>query len=488
MKKNILNIVLGICLFFSLGITVLAEGDEEADTDILTYESEEGIDTDTVENGIIYDNTAADRIDENTDAVDISDTDESYDFVDDPSLKRDTGSFYSEEYGDDENIGGDGIDLQSLNGLLNSGALVHQSRFNNVNKRVGIDVSEYQGVIDWNAVKNAGVEFAFIRVGYRGYYYAHLVEDKYFQLNLENARNAGIKVGLYFVTKAITTNEAQEEAQFVMNELNGATLDLPIFYDIEYDYDNDYPDRLLTANLSKQVQTDIANTFINTIKSYGYDSGVYASYNFFNGHLISESISNNGYIWMASYTDTTDWSGSMNFWQYTGTAKEITVSGINTAVDADIWYDDGTVFNKNVIPTVSMYRLYNPNSGEHFYTSSVEERNNLASLGWNYEGIGWKAPVTSNYPVYRLYNANGGEHHYTLSISERDMLVRAGWSDEGIGWYSADSNGVNSVPIYRQYNPNKFACNHNYTQSKEENDWLVSLGWKGEGISWYSIG
>ena len=133
---------------------------------------------------------------------------------------------------------------------------------------------------------------------------------------------------------------------------------------------------------------------------------------------------------------------------------------------------------------ISMYRLYNPNSGEHFYTSNESEKNNLVSLGWKYEGIGWTAPSKSNTPVYRLYNKNGGEHHYTMSANEKDTLVKAGWKYEGIGWYSDDNK---SVPLYRQYNPNAFANNHNYSTSKKENDWLVSLGWKAEGIGWYGI-
>jgi len=131
---------------------------------------------------------------------------------------------------------------------------------------------------------------------------------------------------------------------------------------------------------------------------------------------------------------------------------------------------------------VAMYRLYNPNSGEHFYTSSEAERANLMVAGWNYEGVGWIAPLSSNTPVYRLYNQYGGEHHYTTSLSERNHLISLGWNDEGIGWYSDDDQ---TVPLYRQYNPNAFANNHNYTTSRSENNWLVSLGWQAEGIGWY---
>ncbi len=135
----------------------------------------------------------------------------------------------------------------------------------------------------------------------------------------------------------------------------------------------------------------------------------------------------------------------------------------------------------------AMYRLYNPYSGEHFYTSNADERNNLTRLGWNYEGIGWYAPKDGRYPVYRIYNPIGGEHHYTLNVDEKNNLVRLGWKDEGIGWYSADSSSSESIPVKREYNPNAFANNHNYTISLDEHNWLVGLGWKDEGTGWFAL-
>jgi hypothetical protein len=138
-----------------------------------------------------------------------------------------------------------------------------------------------------------------------------------------------------------------------------------------------------------------------------------------------------------------------------------------------------------VTPTAGdMYRCYNPNSGEHFYTGSTVERDAIVALGWNYEGVGWTAPEKGD-PVYRMYNPNAGEHHYTTSAAEKNALADAGWDYEGIGWYSADA--ATGVPMYREYNSNAYACNHNYTGSKTENDTLVSLGWKEEGIAWYGV-
>ena len=134
--------------------------------------------------------------------------------------------------------------------------------------------------------------------------------------------------------------------------------------------------------------------------------------------------------------------------------------------------------------TVSMMRLYNPFTGEHFYTSDAAEFDNLVALDWKDEGTGWVAPATSNTPVYRLYNPHSGDHHYTTSADERDSLTKVGWRDEGIGWYSDDSKGV---ALYRQYNPNATVGTHNYTTSKDENDKLVKVGWRAEGISWYGL-
>lgn len=130
---------------------------------------------------------------------------------------------------------------------------------------------------------------------------------------------------------------------------------------------------------------------------------------------------------------------------------------------------------------IGMYRLYNPNSGEHFYTASIGERDFLKKVGWKYEGGAWTAP-TNGEDVYRLYNPNAGDHHYTTSKAEKDKLVKVGWKYEGVGWKSGGSSKV-----YRLYNPNaKGAGAHHYTLSKGEYDFLVKKGQKGERVGWYA--
>lgn len=132
----------------------------------------------------------------------------------------------------------------------------------------------------------------------------------------------------------------------------------------------------------------------------------------------------------------------------------------------------------------SMYRLYNPNSGEHFYTQNPTERLVLAQSGWRYEGVGWVAPSQSTLPVYRLYNQHTGDHHYTLSIGEKNYLAQIGWRNEGIGWYSADKQ---QIPLYRSYNPNAKVGSHNYTTSVTEHQALLTSGWRDEKIGWYAL-
>ncbi len=142
--------------------------------------------------------------------------------------------------------------------------------------------------------------------------------------------------------------------------------------------------------------------------------------------------------------------------------------------------------NKDVPEGYEMlFRLYNPNSGEHFYTKSKKEGNSLIDLGWNYEGEGWTAPISGT-PVYRLYNKNAGDHHYTTSEREKNKLVATGWEYEGIGWYSETAE--NGKPLYRLYNPNATgAGSHHYTTSTRERDSLIKQGWNDEDIAWYGL-
>ncbi|WP_019893742.1 hypothetical protein [Allobaculum stercoricanis] len=167
-----------------------------------------------------------------------------------------------------------------------------------------------------------------------------------------------------------------------------------------------------------------------------------------------------------------------------------------TIAESEEWIEESDIVISNRDPNspadltqasgVGVFRLYNPNSGEHFYTADRNEKDGLIAAGWDFEGIGWYAPESSNYPVHRLYNENAGDHHYTTDQNEVNVLQSVGWKLEGVGWYSADAS-QQSVPIYRQYNPNAKTGSHNYTSDANENKQLGQLGWKLEGIGWYGL-
>ena len=132
---------------------------------------------------------------------------------------------------------------------------------------------------------------------------------------------------------------------------------------------------------------------------------------------------------------------------------------------------------------ISIYRVYNPNSGEHVYTKSAAEKDSLVKAGWKDEGVAWKSPVKSNTPVYRLYNANAGDHHYTVNEDEKANLIKAGWKDEGIVWYSDD---LKTAAVYRVYNPNATTGSHHFTKNDKEVKELVKAGWQDEAVAFYS--
>lgn len=136
--------------------------------------------------------------------------------------------------------------------------------------------------------------------------------------------------------------------------------------------------------------------------------------------------------------------------------------------------------------TQDVYRLYNSNTGEHFYTTDYAETMYLSSIGWDYEGVAWASYIDNDkaLPVYRMYNPNSTDHFYTLSDEERLTLIDAGWNYEGISFYSDPDM---STPLYRLYNPNAETGSHHYTTDVGESEALVSAGWLYEGISWYVL-
>ena len=193
---------------------------------------------------------------------------------------------------------------------------------------LGIDVSKWQGTIDWNAVKSSGISFVVIRCGYRGSSTGVLVKDPMFEANIKGATKAGLKVGLYFFSQAVNEKEAVEEASMAIALAKDYKISYPIFIDTEWTSGG-------RANgISKDTRTAVCKAFCETIKSAGYTPGVYACKSWYQDSLNVSSL--NGYkIWLAQYASQPTYSSRYDMWQYSDKGK---VNGISTNVDMNISY------------------------------------------------------------------------------------------------------------------------------------------------------
>ncbi len=176
-----------------------------------------------------------------------------------------------------------------------------------------------------------------------------------------------------------------------------------------------------------------------------------------------------------------------------GTAS-VTISGVdpNDEAEEDVLascvgnYSGYASAHFSILNQIQMMRLYNPYTGEHFYTADKGEVESCVAAGWKDEGGAWVAPSRSSRPVYRLYNSYvpGGDHHYTADEKEVEACEAAGWTYEGVGWYSDDAEGA---AVYRAYNPYAATGTHHYTVDASEIKTVVDAGWMDEGIAWYGM-
>lgn len=195
---------------------------------------------------------------------------------------------------------------------------------------IGIDVSEMNGYIDWKKVADSGIKFAFIRVGGRFSVSGSIYNDSRFSYNISQAKSYGIKVGVYFFTQAINTNEAIEEARFTINKIRSYILDLPIVIDTE---SVDGGGR--HSSISVESRTEVVKAFCEEIIKNGFAPMIYASTSWLDNKLNMSKLSKFK-VWVAQWASSVSYKGSYNCWQYTSTGR---VNGINGNVDMDIWYN-----------------------------------------------------------------------------------------------------------------------------------------------------
>ncbi len=198
---------------------------------------------------------------------------------------------------------------------------------NQQNAVLGIDVSKWNRSIDWEKVKDAGVRFVIIRCGYRGSKTGALVEDPYFRQNIQGAKDAGLKVGVYFFTQAITRAEAVEEASMALSLVEGYELDYPIFIDTEGSGGR-------ADSLDAVARTEICEAFCQTVELSGYEAGVYASRNWYYNN-VDDDVLSNYIIWVAEYRKEPLYTGRYDMWQYTSSGR---IEGIEGRVDLNLSY------------------------------------------------------------------------------------------------------------------------------------------------------
>ena len=194
---------------------------------------------------------------------------------------------------------------------------------------IGIDVSKYQTNINWQKVKNAGINFVIIRCGYRGYGSGVLVQDPMFASHITGAKAAGLRVGIYFFSQAISEAEAVEEASMAVELANRYGINMPIAIDSEYA--NGGAGR--ADGLSKSDRTRITIAFCNTVANAGYKPMVYASKNWFSEHLNVSQFPGSYRIWVAQYASKCTYGGRYDIWQNTSKGS---VDGVNGNVDMNI--------------------------------------------------------------------------------------------------------------------------------------------------------
>ena len=201
--------------------------------------------------------------------------------------------------------------------------------------RTGIDVSHWQKEIDWEQVKESGVEFAMIRLGYRGYEKGGIGLDTYATKNLDGAIAAGLDVGVYFFSQALTPQEAEEEAYCVVNQLEpyAEHITMPVVFDWEHVTDED----ARTADMrDPDILTDCTITFLQTIEAAGYEPMVYFNRTQSWKYLNLEEVKDYEF-WLAAYTQRMKFPYKIKMWQYTNTGK---VPGVEGDCDINIYFPD----------------------------------------------------------------------------------------------------------------------------------------------------
>lgn len=285
----------------------------------------------------------------------------------------------------------------------------HASDFDGMNIYNGIDVSYHQGNIDWAAVKADGIDFAILRLGYRGYSNGSLVTDSKFDAYIQAAIAVGMPLGVYFWTEAINVDEAVQEAQYVISKLAPyqSSITMPVVIDWELNNNSRH------GGLSKETNTAICTAFCDLVKQSGYTPMIYANISDLNNNLDGEALSEKYEIWVARYNNivnnaTTHFYGKYSIWQY---ASNGAVDGISGNVDMNFWYTAGSPSAPSFTHSTTQGAIATPTPApdEADDIDELDDIGNLSaksyakklSLSWN------TVEDADGYQIYRKDTYNG---------------------------------------------------------------------------------
>ena len=313
----------------------------------------------------------------------------------------------------------------------------------------GADISQHNDANDWS-----GFDFLIPRCSYGEH------EDRLFS-SYVNSYKDKIK-GIYVFSYALDSQQARQEAEYAVNLAKKYGLTNPIiFYDYEYD-----SIRWAKQNGRNPSAADVqamTTAFALVVQSAGYQAGTYLNLDYWNTYYKGYSFKDQK-IWFACYNPTLSISPEfVDIWQYSSARYD------HNRAKADVFHSVKKESIKQE-PDGSVYRLYNPNTGDHLFTANFAEAQNVANAGWTYEGVGWQSPAEGE-EVYRLYQGNVHDYVFKKDVSK---LESEGWTCECVAFKSGGTR-----PIYRMFNQNDRSCI--LTSSLEEHNELSKNGWFCQG-------
>ncbi|MCD8383219.1 MAG: hypothetical protein LUC30_10005, partial [Clostridiales bacterium] len=347
-------------------------------------------------------------------------------------------------------------------GISTAASYSHSSRFNGYTITKGIDVSKWNGTINWSKVKASGISFVIIRCGYRGASDGTLYTDSMFETNIKGALAAGLEVGVYVYSQAITTSEAKAEANLALQMCAGYSFTLPIVLD--YEYYTTTSGRLATASLTKTQRTNICLAFCDTVDAAGYGAMVYANKSMLEDDVYAQQIVDAGYeVWLAQWRSSATYSGTYTYWQYSDSGSVSGISSPSSGVDVDYRYElpsptitltycaaTGVRLAWSNVSLADSYVVYRRVSGETAWTklgtvSSSDERTWLdetAVAGTTYEYV----VRACDGSILSPYQRTGTEVDYEPEFS----LASAKQTSSGVQLTWSASSDYDSYQILRR--------------------------------------